>query len=238
MVNIIRLYVKILALVGMVDIIVCRPQEMKRENLVDDNRNSFRKEKDQNRNQEIIENRSVTKFGQGGKTEIEIEINNLKTQNTKSKVLLNAAKESTTAKRFRRSKRSNSWHTLADSGVYVQAWNMNCGFARRNYLEFSVNGTSINVPANCTVVSNSLILEGNLTSDSGCEVEESFEEIHPNFPVYVIKRKCEREGPDHGSGVGGKPHRCEPQFTDVRFKDASNNLITKSYESGCVLRLL
>ena len=130
---------------------------------------------------------------------------------------------------------------LADFGKLwsdVQAWNMNCGFARRNYLEFSVNGTSINVPANCTVVSDSLILEGNLTSDSGCEVEESFEEIHPNFPVYVIKRKCEREGPDHGSGVGGKPHRCEPQFTDVRFKDASNNLITKSYESGCVLRLL
>ena len=154
MVNIIRLYVKILALVGMVDIIVCRPQEMKRENLVDDNRNSFRKEKDQNRNQEIIEDRSVTKFGQGGKTEIEIEINNLKTQNTKSKVLLNAAKESTTAKRFRRSKRSNSWHTLADSGVYVQAWNMNCGFARRNYLEFDVNGNLFRIPANCTVVSD------------------------------------------------------------------------------------
>ena len=115
---------------------------------------------------------------------------------------------------------------------------MNCGFARRNYLEFSVNGTSINVPANCTVVSNSLILEGNLTSDSGCEVEESFEEIHPNFPVYVIKRKCENPGLNNGSGVGGKPHECEPQFANVRFKDEFDNLITKSYESGCVLRLL
>ena len=237
MVNIIRLYVKILALVGMVDIIVCRPQEMKRENLVDDNRNSFRKEKDQNRNQEIIEDRSVTKFGQGGKTEIEIEINNLKTQNTKSKVLLNAAKRSNAVKRLRRSKRSNSWHTLADSRVYVQAWNMNCGFARRNYLEFSVNGTSINVPANCTVVSDSLILEGNLTSDSGCEVEESLERI-PRTPVWVIKRKCENPGLDNGSGVGGKPHECEPQFTNVKFKDKFNNLITKSYQSGCVLRLL
>ena len=105
MVNMFRF--KILALVGMVDIIVCRPQEMKRENLVDDNRNSFRKEKDQNRNQEIIEDRSLTKFGQGRKTEIEIEINNLKTQN----------KRSNAVKRLHRSKRSNSWQTLANSGV-------------------------------------------------------------------------------------------------------------------------
>ena len=57
---------KILALVGMVDIIVCRPQEMKREKLVNDIRISVRKE---NRNQEIIEDRSITKFSQGGKTE-------------------------------------------------------------------------------------------------------------------------------------------------------------------------
>ena len=228
---------KILALLGLVDIIVCRPQEMKRENLVDDNRNSFRKENNQNRDQEIIEDRSITKFSQGGKTEIEIEINNLKTLNTKSRVL-NAAKRSNAVKRLHRSKRSNSWQTLADSGVEVRAWNMNCGFARGNYLEFSVNSNAIRVPANCTVVTDSLILEGNLESDSGCEVEEMFEQIHPNFPVYVIKRICEKEGPDHGSGVGGKSHQCKQQKTNVRFKDEFDNLITKSYESGCVLRLL
>ena len=51
---------KILALVGLVDIIVCRPQEMKRENLLDDNRKSSREENNQNRNQEIIEDRSIT----------------------------------------------------------------------------------------------------------------------------------------------------------------------------------
>jgi len=209
---------------------------MKREKLVDDIRNSFGKENNQNRNQEIIEDRSVTEFSQRGKTEIEIEINNLKTQNTKSKVL-NAAKRSNTVKTLRRSKRSNSWHTLADSGVYVQAWNMNCGFARRNYLEFDVNSTSIRVPANCTVVSDSLILEGNLEIDSGCEVKESLERT-PRTQVWVIKRKCENPGLDNGSGVGGKPHECEQQKTNVRFKDEFDNLITKSYESGCVLRLL
>ena len=235
MVNMFRF--KILALVGMVDIIVCRPQEIQRENLVDDNRNSVGKEKNQNRNQEIIEDRSIKKFSQGGKTEIKIEINNLKTQDTKSKVL-NAAKRSNAVKRIHRSKRSNSWQTLADSGVDVQAWNMNCGFARRNYVEFNVNGTSISLPANCTVVSDSLILEGTLASDSGCEVEEKLEQIPGNFPVWVIKRICEKSGVNQGSGVGGRPHICEPQFTDVRFTDESDNLITKSYESGCVLRLL
>ena len=230
---------KILALVGMVDIIVCRPQEIQRENLVDDNRNSVGKEKNQNRNQEIIEDRSIKKFSQGGKTEIKIEINNLKTQDTKSKVL-NAAKRSNAVKRLHRSKRSNSWQTLADSGVDVQAWNMNCGFAKRNYLEFNVNGISINLPANCTVVSETLILEGTLTNESGCEATKEFELIPApgNFPVYVIKRVCEKEGLDHGSGVGGKPHKCEQQKTDVRFKDEFDNSITKSYESGCALRLL
>ena len=128
--------------------------------------------------------------------------------------------------------------TLSGSGVVVHSQNMNCGFARRNYLEFSVNSNAIRVPANCTVVSDSLILEGNLESDSGCEVEEKFEQIHPNFPVYVIKRICEKTGLNHGSGVGGKPHKCEQQKTNVRFKDEFDNLITKSYESGCVLRLL
>ena len=46
---------------------------------------------------------------------------------------------------------------LADFGKLwsdVQAWNMNYGFARRNYLEFDVNGNLFRIPANCTVVSD------------------------------------------------------------------------------------
>ena len=84
---------------------------------------------------------------------MQVEINNLKTENTKSK-FLNAAKRSNAVKRLHRSKRSNSWQTLANSGVDVQAWNMNCGFARMNYLEFDVNGNLFRIPANCTVVSD------------------------------------------------------------------------------------
>ena len=48
---------KILAREGMVDIIICRPKEMKRESLVEEDRSSIRKESNQNRNQEIIEDR-------------------------------------------------------------------------------------------------------------------------------------------------------------------------------------
>ena len=142
---------KILARGGMVDIIVCRPKEMKRESLVEEDRSSIRKENNQNRDQEIIEDRPITKCSQRGK--MQVEINNLKTQNTKSK-FLNAAKRSNAVKRLHRSKRSNSWQTLANSGVDVQAWNMNCGFARMNYLEFDVNGNLFRIPANCTVVSD------------------------------------------------------------------------------------
>ena len=77
-----------------------------------------------------------------------------------------------------------------------------------------------------------------MTNDSGCEVEGKFELIPTNFPVYVIKRKCEKEGLNYGSGEGGKPHKCEQKLTNVKFKDETDKMMTKSFQSGCVLRLL
>ena len=235
MVNLIKFYFKILALMVIVDIIACRPQEMKRENLVEDKKNSYRTEDNQNHNQGTLQDKPITKFSQ--RSTRQVKINNLKTHKTTSNVL-NAAKRSKTVKRLRRSKRSKSWVPLPDSGgVDVHAWNMDCGFAQRIYLKFKVDGIPVPVPANCTVVSDSLILEGDLTNNSGCEATEIPEVIQENPSVIVFKRICVRKGLNQGDGVRGKRHICEPQFAKVRFKDQSNNLITKSYESGCVLRL-
>ena len=109
---------------------------MKRENLVEDDRSSFRKEYSQNRYQEIIEDRSITKFSQ--RSTRQVDINNLKSHKTTSNVL-NAAKRRNTVKRLRRSKRAKSWVPLPDSGgVDVHAWNMDCGFAQMIYLEKSM----------------------------------------------------------------------------------------------------
>ena len=234
--NLIKFYFKILALMVIVDIIACRPQEMKRENLVEDKRNSYRTEDNQNHNQGTIEDKPITKFSQ--RSTRQVDINNLKTHKTTSNVL-NAAKRSNTVKRLRRSKRSKSWVPLPDSGgVDVHAWNMDCGFTQRIYLKFKVDGNLVPVPANCTVVSDSLILEGDLTNNSGCEATEVPEEIQRKPSVIVFKRICVRKGLNQGDGVRGKRHICEQQFARVRFKDQSDNLITKFYESGCVLKLL
>ena len=251
MVNLIKFYFKILALMVIVDIIACRPQEMKRENLVEHKKNSYRTEDNQNHNQGTVEDKPITKFSQ--RSTRQVEINNLKTHKTTSNVL-NAAKRSKTVKRLRRSKRSKSWVPLPDSGgVDVHAWNLNCGFAQRIYLEFKVDGILVPVPANCTVVSDSLILEGDLTNNSGCEATVVPELIQSRVAevgslsntliqrkpsVSVSKRICVREGLNQGDGVRGKRHICEQQFARVRFKDQSDNLITKYYESGCVLKLL
>ena len=235
-VNLIKFYFKILALMVIVDIIACRPQEMKRENLVEDKRNSYRTEDNQNHNQGTIEDKPITKFSQ--RSTRQVEINNLKSHKTTSNVL-NAAKRSNTVKRLRRSKRSKSWVPLPDSGgVDVHAWNMDCGFAQRIYLKFKVDDNPVPVPANCTVVSDSLILEGDLTNNSGCEATEVPELIQSSPSVTVFKRICVREGENQGDGVRGKSHICEQQFARVRFKDQFDNLITKFYESGCVLKLL
>ena len=123
-VNLIKFYFKILALMVIVDIIACRPQEMKRGNLVEDKKNSYRTEDNQNHNQGTLQDKPITKFSLRGTRQVDI--NNLKSHKTTSNVL-NAAKRSKTVKRLRRSKRSTSWVSLPGSGgVDVYASNMNC----------------------------------------------------------------------------------------------------------------
>ena len=85
----VNFYFKILALMVIVDIIACRPQEIKRGNLVEDKNNSYRTEDNQNHNQGTVEDKPITKFSQRG---------------------------SNTVERLRRSKRSKSWVPLPDSG--------------------------------------------------------------------------------------------------------------------------